>query len=966
MHRRGSRCPAGYLACLLALAVTLGASEAGAGDGGREIQFAIPPQPLGDALRAFSRTRQQTVLFNPALVRGLASPPVTGRMTAAAAMAQLLQDTGLEASRTEQGWLVRAVDNSEAGGRDPATPAPRLEEVVAIGEYRRSLQSAQALKRDAGQHLDILLSGEIRHSPGANIADALSRNSGVSVVRDRGQALFVSIRGLPTRFNRLTLNGNPIATNENVRTSGQYGRQFHYDTLPPELVAAVEVKKSPRAADDEGSIGGSVNVRTFRPLDIGHNKLDLHFSAGESEHVSQKDPRFSLIANWVNPAGDLGVFLAGTHSRLNLRQDRVLNFGWQQLPAGQAVFPEVAGAVLSPGSIRPTLELESRDQSGVSFAIQRETESGIDWNLNFLQLDQEIDYREFSYSADYAIAALDPDSIGLRDDAIVSGSTDSGSVQIGLETAGLMDLSRAVDFNLAGDWKRDWSYRLTAAASRADSYNDDPIRRTRFRRENDTGLTFDFPTVDSERLPEVDYADLSLLDAGAFPGRRLEWRRNETRDSNYSAELSLTRRMESGLLDSLQAGIELQRRIRDYRRTDAMIIDDMKGEYFPPAYFGELPVDDFLSGTDSHLPQQWLVPNESMFWRHVDADTLADNLLTANNRVNSYRVDETVNAAYAQLNLRGSRWRGNIGLRYAQTGHTARGHRLDNRSGNTGPVSHSKRYGQLLPAANLAVDLSPQLVWRSAAARTLKRPDLQDLAPRLTLNSGDEKTAEGGNPALRAVTAWQLDTGLEFYFSDTGEQSGLLGLGAFYKSLDGFIHRDIAPVDIEGERYSLTTRTNGGRAEVRGLELDLRQPLRWLPPPWNGLGAQANLTLADSRARYSRGSGVVHDQLEEVARRTFNLGLFYDAPALTARLQYSWRDKSLSEVGDFDQSAQNDMAFGTLDAYLSVAVADNIHLFAEGTNLTGAAERQSAAGNEFAGYSDYGRRIAAGIELRFQ
>ncbi|MCW8126462.1 TonB-dependent receptor [Microbulbifer halophilus] len=972
MHCRGSGYLAGYLACLLTLAAAGAAAAADIDTGAKteeekKSDFTIPPQPLGDALLAFSRLRQQTVLFNPALVAGLSSPAVNGRLAPAEAMARLLQDSGLEATHTEQGWLVRTAKSDSADPPADIRDDPPLEEVVATGEYRRSLQSALALKRDADQHLDILLSGEIGKSPGGNIADALGRNTGVSVVRDRGQALFVSIRGLPTRFNRLTLNGNPVATNENVRTSGQYGRQFHFDTLPPELVSAVEVKKSPRAADDEGSIGGSVNIRTFRPLDIGHNKLDLHFSAGESRLAQRRDPHFSLIANWVNTAGDLGIFLAGTRSRLNLRQDRVMNFGWQQLGAEQNPFPGREGALMSPGSIRPTLEQERRERSGLSFAVQRESESGTAWALNFLQLQQDIDYREYSYSADYDIAALNPDSIGLRGEAIVTGATDAGSVQIGRETAGLVDLGRALDFTLEGDWNRDWSYTLSAAASDAESYNDDPIRRTRLQREDNTAIGFELPGADSERLPQLDYPDLSLLDAAAFPGRRLEWRRNDTRDSNYSAALSTTRDIDRGFISNLQTGIKMQRRMRDYRRTDAIITGGIEGEYFPPDHFGTLAVDDFLSSADSGLPQQWLVPDESLFWRHVDADTIADNLLSEQNRVNSYSVDETVGAAYAQLDLDGAGWRGNIGLRYAETRHRARGHRLDSRADTAEPVSHSARYGQLLPAANLAVELPGQSLWRIGAARTLKRPDLQDLAPRLTLNSGEEKTAEGGNPQLNAVTAWQLDTGIEFYLPGAaGTQGGMIGVGAFYKSLDGFIHRDIAPAEIDGETYKLTTRVNGGRAQVSGLELDYRQNMHWLPPPWNRLGAQANLTLSDSRAHYQRENGTVQDQLEDVARRTFNFGIFYDSPKLTSRLQYSWRDDSLSEPDDGNRSARNSRDFGTLDAYLSLSLNDHIGLFLEGINLTGAAEREYVTGGEFAGYSYYGRRISAGVKLHFE
>src|SRR5690606_35134144 len=121
-----------------------------------------------------------------------------------------------------------------------------------------------------------------------------------SIVRDRGEGVYVRVRGLGSNFQVTTLNDRTMAVNENVRTSGQYGRQFRFDTLPAELVAGVEVIKSATADMDEGAIGGTVNIKTFRPLDLGENKLSASVQGSYAELADTVDPRVSGLASWVN------------------------------------------------------------------------------------------------------------------------------------------------------------------------------------------------------------------------------------------------------------------------------------------------------------------------------------------------------------------------------------------------------------------------------------------------------------------------------------------------------------------------------------------------------------------------------------------------------------------------------------------------------------------------------------------
>lgn len=118
--------------------------------------------------------------------------------------------------------------------------AELIEELVIYGSYSSSLRSALDTKRNADSVVDAIVAEDIGKFPAQNIAEALQRVTGVSIVRDRGEGVYVRVRGLGSNFQVTTLNNRTMAVNENVRTSGQFGRQFRFDTLPAELVRALK------------------------------------------------------------------------------------------------------------------------------------------------------------------------------------------------------------------------------------------------------------------------------------------------------------------------------------------------------------------------------------------------------------------------------------------------------------------------------------------------------------------------------------------------------------------------------------------------------------------------------------------------------------------------------------------------------------------------------------------------------
>ena len=66
------------------------------------------------------------------------------------------------------------------------------------------------------------------------------------------------------------MNGRTIALNDLIENGGAAGRQFRFEMLPAEFTSSIDVVKTPTADMSEGALGGNIDVKTFRPLEVGN------------------------------------------------------------------------------------------------------------------------------------------------------------------------------------------------------------------------------------------------------------------------------------------------------------------------------------------------------------------------------------------------------------------------------------------------------------------------------------------------------------------------------------------------------------------------------------------------------------------------------------------------------------------------------------------------------------------------
>ena len=215
------------------------------------------------------------------------------------------------------GLTTTAVHAQEEGAAASDEP---IEEVVAYG-IRQSIRDAISRKRNAGQIMDAVAAEDIGKLPDDNIGEALQRITGVSLTREAGEGKEVSIRGLGAGLSQVTVNGQKMTSTEGTRN-------FNYSVVDASMVAALEVWKSPMAMQEEGAVGGTVNIITRGPLDSKRNRGNLSLGQQYEDLTGEWGGKYNGFLALVNSNQTFGFSVTANFSDRLTRSDQVVIPGW--------------------------------------------------------------------------------------------------------------------------------------------------------------------------------------------------------------------------------------------------------------------------------------------------------------------------------------------------------------------------------------------------------------------------------------------------------------------------------------------------------------------------------------------------------------------------------------------------------------------------------------------------------------
>ena len=252
--------------------------------------------------------------------------------------------------------------------------------------------------------------------------------------------------------------------------------------------------------------------------------------------------------------------------------------------------------------------------------------------------------------------------------------------------------------------------------------------------------------------------------------------------------------------------------------------------------------------------------------------------------------------------------------------------------------SASSSETHLNPSVHLQIPLGSGPQFRASIARTVRRPNIDQVVPFQSFDDPEDNDITIGNPDLKFETAWGLDVGLEQRL-----RGGVIGLNFFYRRVSDLISlvNTGVPVfpdedpDSEEGRARIYSYANTGKGKVYGFEFDLSAPLTFIG--LKDTGVFANYTRLWSRR--TEPNTEMRVPFDGQPKYVYNFGVTQEFPSLGASAGFSYRKQGKARSTFFGE--EEFQVYGAnLEAYVEKRFAKNFVVRLSGNNLLDARSLQ--------------------------
>lgn len=919
--------------------------------------FDIKAQPATTGIPRLALQSGLQIIAPQADLAGRRIAAVKGQMDALDAVRRALAGSGLViASRDGAVLVLRAGAMQGALSADDA----QIEEIVVTASpIVQSLTRSLDIQRRADNVKSAIAADAIGRFPDQTAAAALARLPGVAVQRDQGQERYVQVRGAPTRWTSVALNGMPIL--------GAEDRVFRFDAVPSPLIDQVELNKTLTPAMDAQSLAGQVDIRTYSPM--AHPGFHLQTAAGKGVVDLGNGPQtqYSARGSWSNDR--LGAVLAGSHYIFEQQTDNT----------------EPRFDAVGMSQVRAAKYVIRRETNSLSAGLEYQLAEGHKLTFNSLY-SEFIDDEERNQYTLYLNGGTGTRSktAGTLAGVEARGLFNKGGQKTSL-TYNVLHGDHAV---LGGDLTWDLAHNssvLKSGSPLIEQYQSAGLRSSLTFTTDDRGIPV-FKLFDTIRAGGVASlgARRTNLNQMAFDQERISWSGSNRKTNENLAKLDFGRDFTSfGASSRFQAGLQYNERsfidVGSYTNVtpsgvsggvfDARAMATALGVAWTP--FDQVTTravdEDFDRGFTFNY-----IDNAGM---RAQAEALinaarAANAAGANNAVPQLvasqrsRIDEDLLAGYAMNTWKWSNQTVLAGVRVERTKLQSQGTATVN--GVAQPLSLDNTTTRVFPSVHWNMDVTDDLKVRAALVSGSSRPSFGSLSSNVTI-SDINATISGGNPELKPESAWGLDSSIEWYFAP----ASILSANVFYRDVKDVLFDSTTTVGdgrfnsagFDRADYDYSTTVNGEDGKLYGLELAYSQPFRFLPGVLSGFGVDSSLTLLDGEFTTPAGRKV---GFPGTSKRIASVTAFYEKYGLSARLSYQRRSKWLDAVGAMESA---DFWWGTserLDFSARYQVTSNSSVFFDANNLTDE-EGFRWQGDRSRPYEveGFGRRFMAGVRLNF-
>lgn len=816
-----------------------------------------------------------------------------------------------------------------AQAADAADAAIDLERV----EVRPQLEAqarAVDLKRGADAILDAVSADEVGDYPDQNVAESLQRLPGVSVTRDQGEGRFVVVRGLDAALNSVSIDGIAIGTPESDN------RAAPMDVIPSESTERLKVVKSPTPDMPGDAIGGAILVESASAFDRDGRSIRAKLEANHQQLSGKTSPKASFNYSDLFADDTFGIALGLNYQDREFESDNTEG-EYDAIDNGDLVMVE---------------------QQRRKYHIDRKR-IGANLNLDW-HPDQDNRYylrTLFSSFKDAetrqnTVISFDADDIQANGDGTYSAPVDKLSKRVRYRTKQQDTLAASFggENNLGGA-VLDYQAGYTKTRERV---NDE--KEARFKYDGDD---LDATIDQNGRLPTIGLSGDDWVSNGNYVFDKFVLSPGRTDDDEYSAKINVRFDADNA---SYKFGLLGRWRDRDVDKNESELSEGP-----------DIDLADWTVAPPEHrhnsLGQALSSSAMRAYWARNGSQYSADDGDVGSNAVGAlsedYVAKEDVLAAYAMGTRDIGALRVIAGVRVESTRFKASGYQVDvgddGESFAASALQASSSYTNVLPGLHLRWNGGEDWSLRAALNKTVSRPGFGQVAPHATINNDDEEV-ELGNPNLDPYASTNLDLSFERYLGKTG----IVSLGLFGKSIDGYIVDTVIDNAPAYAGYDVSMAINGKRAKVYGAEFNWQQQFAFLPEGWNGLLGGVSGTWLHTEFDPGLDDREGEDfTLPRASRNVYTAFLGYERDGFSTRLSAVYRSAYLDELGkarDYDIFVAPNTQ---LDFSLDYQVTDTVQLYFDASNLLDKPlERYQGTRAHTQQYEEYGRTFAVGVRVK--
>jgi outer membrane receptor protein involved in Fe transport len=684
---------------------------------------------------------------------------------------------------------------AEPAVETPAEPEAPVEEQVDVslpGEIVVTGRQDRNIAKSSDQVISVLSSAEIARTGEGNIAGALGRVTGLSIVGSG----FVYVRGLGDRYSLALLNGSPLPSPEPLR------RVVPLDIFPTNVVASSLVQKS-YSVNFPGEFGGGVvNLTTTAVPKEGFLTISAGMS-GDTETTGQFGySYFGSRTDWTgfdNGSRDVPPALAAFFASGNKISDLAVD---DQAVAGELV--RFSRATLQRIPKLP-VNFSGSISGGTAWDVGDDARLGLIATVGFSNRWTNRDARQQTpAAADLSELFSDTQRV-TTDNRIIA----NGLLGLGLELG-------KHKFRFTNLFIRDTIKQGRLAQT--DDFN------SGFTRQNQDTAWFERQLFETQLVSELKFGDVSLDLRGTYA--------NSQREAPYELSFGYARtnratdptgqyfvnRLNNGQVGS--ASVAFSDLNEDLWAASA----DLSWLVTPRLTVSTGYAFSDTKRQSSRREFQFIAPSDFP----VGVAMLRPDLLLSPGIIDYFNIGlvettESDPAFAAALRVHGGYGKINwepidglsldLGVRYETALQTVNPVEVFKVPSNSLAGTRLDK-GYWLPAGTITWEIAPQMQLRANASQTIARPQFRELIFQLYYDPESDRLFRG-NPLLTDSKLFNAEARWEWYFA----REQRLSLAGFYKKID----RPIEAFTGFSDNQPQTSFANAPRARLYGAELEMQK-----------------------------------------------------------------------------------------------------------------------------------------------